>query len=127
MSGPANAGLFIYAVDMVKVSGFYQEILKMDVLHQRDDLVVLQSSDIQLLIHKIPDDIASGITITTPPARREQCALKFFFTVESLAQARSEAASLGGEVYQETWQGPGFVACNAIDPEGNVMQLREGI
>jgi len=28
-------------------------------------------------------------------------------------------------VFSEQWQGPGFVVCNAMDPEGNVFQVRE--
>jgi hypothetical protein len=28
-------------------------------------------------------------------------------------------------VFDERWQGPGFAACNAMDQEGNVFQLRE--
>lgn len=125
MSGPARAGLFIYAVEMVPVARFYQELAGMQVLHQREDLMVLQSDDIQLLVHKIPDEIAESIEICSPPKRRENSALKFFFTVDSLAAARTAATQLGGAVFSETWDGPGFVACNAIDPEGNVVQLRE--
>ena len=127
MSGPARAGLFIYAVDMMRVARFYQELAGMQVMHQREDLMVLQSDDIQLLVHKTPDEIAVGIEICSPPKRREHSALKFFFTVDSLADARTAAAKLGGEVRGETWDGPGFVACNAIDPEGNVVQLRESV
>ena len=127
MSGPARAGLFIYAVDEKRVADFYMEIAGMEVLHQREDLIVLQSSDIQLLIHKIPDEISSSIEIEEPPARRENSALKFFFTVKSIASAKDLAKKMGGEVFAGTWDGPGFIACNAMDPEGNVIQLRESV
>ena len=33
--------------------------------------------------------------------------------------------ALGGQLFDERWQGPGFVVCNAMDPEGNVFQVRE--
>ena len=103
MSGPARAGLFIYAVDEKRVADFYMEIAGMEVLHQREDLIVLQSSDIQLLIHKIPDEISSGIEIEEPPARRENSALKFFFTVKSIASAKDLAKKMGGEVFAGTF------------------------
>ena len=90
-----------------------------------DELVVLHSPDIQLLVHLVPPEYADGITLTTPPQRRLQTSLKFFFTVPSIASARQTAARLGGEVFEEVWQGPGFVVCNAMDPEGNVFQVRE--
>lgn len=127
MAGPARAGLFIYAVDAPRVAAFYAAVAGMQQLHARDELIVLESPDIQLLIHAIPPHIAAGIEISSPPRKREDTALKFFFTVPSLAEARAQAARLGGEVFDENWQGPGFVICNAMDPEGNVFQLREPV
>lgn len=124
MSGPARAGLFVYAVDAERIARFYEIVGGMRRLHAREELIVLQSADIQLLVHQIPAEIAAGITIASPPARRENAALKFFFTVADLHAARSIAATLGGEVFNENWRGPGFVACNAMDPEGNVFQIR---
>ena len=125
MPGPARAGLFIYANDPERLSTFYESIASMVRLHQTDELTVLESPDIQLLIHRIPPSIAAGITIKSPPDRREDAALKFFFTVLSLADARKQAARLGGEVFNENWDGPGCVVCNACDPEGNIFQVRE--
>lgn len=125
MPGPARAGLFIYAKDLERLAAFYESVAGMARLHQTDELAVLESSDIQLLIHRIPPDIAAGITIKSPPERREDTALKFFFTVRSLAEARGLASRFGGEVFNENWAGPGFVVCNACDPEGNIFQVRE--
>ena len=127
MSGPARAGLFVYAVDATRVARFYQNVVGMEILHERGDLIVLQSPDIQLLVHKIPAAIANGISIEVPPIRRENTALKFFFTVQSLDSARNSAGEYNGEIFNETWDGPGFIACNGIDPEGNVFQIREGV
>lgn len=125
MSGSARAGLFIYAKDLECLAVFYESIAGMARLHQTDELVVLESPDIQLLVHIIPPHIAAGITIKSPPEYREDTALKFFFTVPSLSKARTVAARLGGEVFNESWQGPGFLVCNACDPEGNIFQVRE--
>jgi predicted enzyme related to lactoylglutathione lyase len=125
MSGPARAGLFIYAKDLERVAAFYEAVAGMGRLRNDGELVVLDSADIQLLVHLIPPQYASSVEITTPPQKREDTALKFFFTVPSIARARETAARLGGEVFTENWQGPGFVVCNAMDPEGNVFQVRE--
>lgn len=127
MSGPARAGLFIYAGDAERIARFYEAVAGMSRLHARDELIVLQSADIQLLVHQIPPQIAANIAIASPPNRRENTALKFFFTVPSLNEARSVAGMLGGEVFYENWRGPGFLACNAMDPEGNVFQVRESV
>lgn len=125
MSGPARAGLFIYALEPDRVAAFYVGVAGMKRVHETSELIVLDSPDLQLLVHRIPPQFAAGITITRPPQRREDTALKFFLSVSDLAAARAAAASLGGEVFSEQWRGPGFVACNAMDPEGNVFQVRE--
>ena len=127
MSGPARAGLFIYAKDTARVAAFYETLAGMSRLRSDEELVVLDSADLQLLVHQIPPQYAADIEISTPPRRREQTALKFFFTVASIAAARETAARLGGEVFTENWHGPGFVVCNAMDPEGNVFQVREAV
>lgn len=125
MSGPASAGLFIYAKDVSRLAGFYESLLGMSRAHATAELVVLRSADIQLIVHAIPAAIAASVSIATPPLKREDAALKFFFTVPSLAEAAAKAPALGGEVLPEQWQGPGFRVCNAVDPEGNIFQLRE--
>jgi predicted enzyme related to lactoylglutathione lyase len=125
MAGPARAGLFVYANDMARVAAFYEAVAGMTRLHASDELVVLQSPDIQLLVHRIPPAIAAGIGITTPPRRRDETALKFFFTVASIAATGALVQRLGGVLYAEQWQGPGFLVNNACDPEGNVFQVRE--
>lgn len=125
MSGPARAGLFIYAKDLARLAGFYEALLGMSRVHSTPDLVVLRSPDIQLTLHAIPAEIAASISISSPPEKREGAALKFFATVPSIAGAVAKAPALGGEVLPEQWQGPGFRVCNAVDPEGNIFQVRE--
>ncbi|MBK6851570.1 MAG: glyoxalase/bleomycin resistance/dioxygenase family protein [Burkholderiales bacterium] len=125
MPGPARAGLFVYASDKERLVCFYEAIAGLARLHETPDLTVLESPDIQLLVHRIPAHIAATFAIESPPIRREDSALKFFFTVVSIAAARAKAVELGGEVFEENWQGPGFIVCNAMDPEGNVFQMRE--
>lgn len=125
MPGPARAGLFVYAKDTERLARFYEAVGGFQRLHASPELIVLESSDIQLLVHAIPEPIAQGIVVTSPPQRREDTALKFFFTAPSIAQAQEVAEREGGVVFDERWEGPGFVVCNAMDPEGNVFQLRE--
>jgi len=126
LSGPARAGLSIYAKDKQRLASFYETILGMSRIHDSAEVTVLQSADIQFVIHRIPLNRASDIVIDTPPQRRDS-ALKFFFTVLSIAAARLAARGLGGDVGLEQWQGPGFIVCDAFDPEGNVFHIRESV
>lgn len=125
MTTPARTGALIYAKDLPRLSAFYQELLGMTVRHADGDHHVLASSDTQLIVHAIPPAIAATFEITTPPALRDDAAIKPFFTVQSLTAARSRARALGGDVFEEEWEGPGFRVRNAHDPEGNILQLRE--
>ena len=125
MSGPAQSGLFVYAKEFDRVAHFYEAILGLARLRASEELVVLHGQGTQLIVHATPPQIASAIQISSPPQRREDTALKFFFTVPSIAAARATASALGGEVFPELWHGPGFRVCNACDPEGNIFQVRE--
>lgn len=125
MSGPARAGLFIYAKDLPRLADFYESLLDMSRVHSTAELVILRSPDIQLTLHAIPAAIAASIPISSPPELRDKAALKFFFTVRSIPEAAERAAALGGFVQPEQWQGLGFRACNAVDPEGNIFQVRD--
>ncbi len=126
MSGPARAGLFIYAKEVERLARFYQSLLGMTRAHATAELVILRSPDLQVAIHPLPTAVAARVEISVPPVPRDSAAYKFFHTVPSLAWAAEVAASLGGEVLPEQWRGPGFVVCNAVDPEGNIFQVREG-
>ena len=127
MSAPARAGALIYAKDLPRLSAFYQELLGMTVRHADADYHVLATPDTQLIVHAIAPAIAATFAITTPPALREDAAIKLFFTVPSLAAARARARAIGGDVFDEEWEGPGFRVRNAHDPEGNILQLRERV
>ncbi|MFQ2062503.1 glyoxalase/bleomycin resistance/dioxygenase family protein [Aeromonas veronii] len=125
MPGPARAGALIYAKDPGLLTHFYRTLLQMVVCSQDEQLVVLENSDIQLLIHAIPEPYAEQVVIKRPPALREEGAIKLFFTVSSLAWVEAKAADLGGGLLSQQWTGPSFVVRNAFDPEGNILQLRE--
>ncbi len=124
MPGPAHAGLFVYATDINRVARFYEALLGMVRIHETPELTVLESPDIQMVVHRHPPEIGSAVVIDSPPERRA-AALKLFFTVPSLANARAAAPALGGTVDKEEWPGAGFTVCNAVDPEGNIFHLRE--
>jgi predicted enzyme related to lactoylglutathione lyase len=126
MSGPARVGVLIYAKQLAVVSLFYERVLGACVLHADAEHRVLQSPDVQLVIHAIPPQFAESIIIDAPPVPREGQAIKPFFTVESLAAAERIAEECGGRVWGPVWPGPGLRVRNVCDPEGNVVHLREG-
>lgn len=127
MPGPARTGVLIYAKDLAKVAAFYQHVLGARILHADAEHVVLESPDVQLVVHAIPPPYADSIVITDPPEARLEQAIKPFFTVDSLAVAERVAEDCGGRVHGPVWPGPGFRARNVCDPEGNILHLREPV
>ena len=125
MPGPARAGALIYAKDLERLSGFYQQLLSMKLLRADSEHHVIESADMQLIIHAIPPHIAATFSIATPPLPREEQAIKLFFTVSSASDAARVASSLGGALFGNEYTGPGFTVRNGYDPEGNIFQVRE--
>jgi predicted enzyme related to lactoylglutathione lyase len=119
----------VFAKDVAKVATFYAELISMSIVHTDPDHIVLDSDAMQLVIHAIPVAVADSISITEPPEVREGMPIKLCLPVASIATARDKAAQLGGNVYlaQDEWQGRNFRACDGYDPEGNVVQFREGL
>jgi len=127
MPNPTQAGAVVFAKDLARVARFYEELLPMTVAHAERDHIVLQAPQFELVVHAIPKRVADSFEITVPPERRSETAIKLFFLVDSIADARVKAATLGGELdpARNEWQARGLRACDGHDPEGNVVQLRE--
>jgi predicted enzyme related to lactoylglutathione lyase len=126
MQGQFVAGAVIYAKDIERVSQFYSELADLPVVQQEPDYVLLESPNFQLSVVAIAPAIAAKITISSPPERRENTAIKLCLSVQSLIAAREVAVRLGGKLNgpEREWEFQGNMVCDAHDPEGNVLQVR---
>lgn len=127
MAHPFSAGAIVYAKDIHRLARFYAAVADLEVMHEVDDHIVLESEAVELVVVAIPAATAARIVITTPPQRRENTAFKLVFPVPSLAQARATAQAHGGELNPpaKEWSFQGLRVCDGCDPEGNMIQLRE--
>ncbi|HAB47090.1 MAG: hypothetical protein EBT36_08505 [Betaproteobacteria bacterium] len=125
MSTIPPTGLVIYALELHTVSRFYARLLLAKIIHADAKHQVLSWDDGQLVIHAIPAEYAKDIRIQSPPVPREEQAIKPWFKVTRLLDARWTTEFCGGRVCGEVWQGAGYRALDVCDPEGNVLQLRE--
>ncbi len=127
MSDDLKAGAVLFAQNLPRVAKFYAELVPMTITLAGSDLIVLESKHFQLVVHPVPKRIAKENPITSPPARRTNVAAKLIFPVASLADVRDRARALGGELDppSKEFEARGFRACDAHDPEGNVVQFRE--
>jgi predicted enzyme related to lactoylglutathione lyase len=75
----------------------------------------------------VPDGIANSIVIKDPPRRRAESPVKLVFDVSDLGQAAGAVVAAGGQVDVDTsaWSFRGGRYRDCVDPEGNLVQLRE--
>lgn len=120
-------GAVLFAKDLPRVARFYRQVLEMTETVSEKRLIVLESATFQLVIHGLPKKVADSLDIISPPVRRIDLPTKLVFPVKSLAQARADAAALGGGIDPSSaeFTARGFTACDGFDPEGNVVQFRE--
>ncbi|WGL17726.1 hypothetical protein PVT68_05375 [Microbulbifer bruguierae] len=115
MSGPAKSGAIVYSNNFIELSKFYREFFEMSVLRKTDDFVSLDKDGFNIIVHSPPFEL--------PPL--EFSAVKLFFTVSSIQEAKRKIVEFGGQAFEGEWSNPIFKVCNISDPEGNQIQLRE--
>lgn len=122
-----NGGAVIFVADVDRVARFYEVLLQMSPVHIEPGLRVIASDRTELVIHGVPPHVLAPVAHDQPPEAREDTAIKLFFAVPSLARAREMAPLLGGFLFSadREFTARRFRACNACDPEGNVVQFRE--
>ena len=123
MSGPAHSGLLVFAKELDRLAHFYESVLGLSRLKDSEELIVLQGQDIQLLVHAIPPHIASGIQISSPPRRREDTALKFFFTVPSISAARITAADLAVRFFRDCGMARDFAYATPVTQKATYFRF----
>jgi catechol 2,3-dioxygenase-like lactoylglutathione lyase family enzyme len=116
-------GAVIFTGDQKRLARFYEGVTGLSVRYSDEGITVLGSETFELVIHALPNEPP----VSEPPHIREDAYIKPFFPVRSLSEAREKAAALGGKLRPQNgeWEARGFRACEAIDPDGNVIQFRE--
>ncbi len=122
MAKNARRGIVIFTGNKERLAAFYQAIAGLPVGANDPKVTVLVSDEFELVIHALPDEPEGQ---STRP--REDAYIKPFFPVTSLADARRRVVALGGRLRPqgEEWEARGFRACEGVDPDGNLIQLRE--
>ena len=116
-------GVVIFTGNHRRLAQFYEAVAGLAVVLSDDSHTVLASETFELVIHSISGDWQ----VSDPPRVREDSCIKPFFPVTNLADARIRAKAFGGQLRPENeeWTARGFRACEATDPDGNVIQFRE--
>ena len=123
MATNVRPGAVIFTGDHKRLAKFHEAMTGLAIRFTDDHITVLGSDTFELVIHSLSGEPL----VSEPPIAREDSYIKPFFPVTTLSEARERAAALGGQLpsQNEEWAARGFRACEAIDPDGNVIQFRE--
>ena len=128
MTDPAPAAAVVYCIDEHRVAAFYAALGAMTPVDSADgDFVTLESAHLQLSFVRVPAHVAAAYPVPDPVERRSENPVKVVLPVVSLAGARASAPDLGGSVdgVEHEWEWRGGRHVDGVDPEGNVVSLRE--
>jgi catechol-2,3-dioxygenase len=118
----------LFAKSLDGVANFYSIVLGLTEAGRDDDHILLESPGFQLVVHRLTGQGSDAREITVPPARRATAAFKPVFFVPSIPRLRELVEEHGGvmEPAGREWSFNGVRVCDGLDPEGNVIQFREG-
>ena len=127
MSYASRTGAVIFATNVDRVATFYAAVLGLTEAARADDHIALESPGFHLVVHRITGAGSPAGDITDPPARRAAAAFKPVFFVPDLSRLRGVVQTHGGvmDAAERAWSFNGVAVCDALDPEGNVIQFRE--
>ena len=120
----------LYVKDLGRMASFYERCFGMATVEaDTDGFRVLAGADWELALVGVPAAVAATIEVADPPRRRADTPIKLAFAVEGIEELRPVVAALGGRLdpaeSAAEFRGHRHVDC--LDPEGNVLQLREPI
>lgn len=115
--------IVLWADTFEQTTDFYRRVLGASLKHASDEFVSIVARGNEVLLHRVPQQWAT--VIANPPKIREENPIKPCFEVDSIEDARLAVLGSNGWVLAaETEQAHGDKTyCDAVDPEGNVIQL----
>ena len=130
------SGAVIYTANCDRLAAFYVAVIGFRECERKPDYVVLENATVQLVLLRADDAAhaaSASAAAVAPPAdagqasRRSDAAIKPVFRVASIEAARAAATSAGGRINatRHEWRFGAHRVCDGLDPDGNVIQLRE--
>ncbi len=117
----------IYAKEMDVLKAFYQNLDFAEVAGDGETFATLAKDQSELTIVQAPVNIAEEIELAGPVLSRVYTPLKLVFLVASIEESAQLLNAAGGRIDrgQARWEMGEFFVQDAVDPEGNIFQLRE--
>jgi predicted enzyme related to lactoylglutathione lyase len=117
--------LVIFTTDVPRLARFYVSVLAAEqTLEASGDIRVRNEHD-EVLVHAARAGSVSGDSARGISSPRVNAALKPVFEVASLTDALAQVEPAGGCVTDYTFRIEGSTRHDVVDPDGNVLQLRD--
>jgi predicted enzyme related to lactoylglutathione lyase len=120
----------IYVKDLRPMQAFYEQCFAMSTVDSDgDEFCILESDHWELSLVSIPAAIAATFTIADPPVRRADTPVKLAFAVQSIENLLTVIARTGGRTdpIESAWEFRNHRHLDCLDPEGNVLPLRQRV
>jgi predicted enzyme related to lactoylglutathione lyase len=129
VSAPVSGGAVLYVKRLERMRRFYSECFALRTAETTDAYCVLESDAWTLTLVVVPEEIAATIHLADPARARDDVPVKLAFAVSSIDDLRVPLTELGGQIDPDVdpWDLRGLRHWDVIDPEGNVVQLREPV
>lgn len=119
-------GAVVYAKELNRLVPFYVG-LGFSPEEGDGSFQTLVKDQTELTVVQAPENIAAEIEMANPAMARVNTPLKLVFVVESIEASAARINELGGRVDrgQARWEMGNYYVQDAVDPEGNILQMRE--
>jgi predicted enzyme related to lactoylglutathione lyase len=124
------AAAVVYVKDLPRMRTFYEKCFSLAAAAPaNDEFCVLTSVDWELSLVAVPEAVAVKLVVSDPPERRTETPLKLAFDVGSIEELRPILMVHGGQPgpAESAWEFRGHWYLDCLDPEGNVVQLRQPV
>jgi hypothetical protein len=118
------SALVVFSINVRRLAKFYEVVLSLEPLEETSGDIRLVNGRDEVLIHSIPTKIVRDVAVSSPPAPRDNSALKPVFDVTSLESALAGVEAMGGVDTGRGFSLGGLTRRDVVDPDGNVIQLR---
>lgn len=113
----------LFVKDLERATAFYRDGVGLPAVSEASSpgFVVFEGGGVRFALHAIPEEIARDLEITVPPAARSETPIKLVFETPDLEADCARLVAAGATLLDRRWEG----SQDLLDPEGNVLQVRE--
>lgn len=126
-SPPCALHIVLYVKSLPVMARFYESVLGLVRLDSGQGFSLFSGGAFELSLVEMPPPWADTVAIAKPPVPREETPIKFSLLVDDLEALRAgfEQAGAALKPASQAWCWRQQLHLDGIDPEGNVIQLRQ--